>query len=240
MSANQHLRELLAHRVPVEEQRHITEVLDLRTRFLTVVVEDLYQPHNAAAAIRACECFGIQDLHAIATRQSWRVSEEVVAGADQWVDVHTWDKPAAENTLVCLEMLKQRGFSILATSLRPGCIPLSEVPLDRPTALCFGTEKLGLSDLAHDLADGFVRIPMYGFTQSFNISVSTALSLSALSNRLRSSDQPWRLLPKDRHDLELRWLIRISGLDQAALEQLAAQADYPLTEHHLAALKKSV
>ncbi len=217
----------------------MAEVLALRTRFLTIVVEDLYQPHNAAAAIRACECFGVQDLHAIATRQTWRVSEEVVAGADQWVDVHTWDDPEAENTRVCLETLKEQGFSILATSLRPGCIPLSEVPLDQKTALCFGTEKLGLSDLAHDLADGFVRIPMYGFTQSFNISVSTALSLSDLSGRLRSSPQPWQLTQGDRDHLERRWLIGLSGLNQEALQQLANQAGYSLTQQDLLALKKT-
>ncbi|MDJ0839186.1 MAG: RNA methyltransferase [Acidobacteriota bacterium] len=183
----------------------IEEVLALRTRHIVAVFEDLYQPHNGAAVIRACECFGVQELHAIANHNAWRVSPEIVAGADAWVDIHTWDQPGGANTKTCLEALKERGYRIWAASLREGCIPLTEVPVDRKIALCFGTELKGLSDEAHDLADGFVRIPMHGFTQSFNISVSTALCLFELTRKLQQSRIPWQLSEADRQELRARW-----------------------------------
>ena len=175
-------------------------VLAQRTRHLTLVVEELYQPHNGAAVIRTCDGFGIQDLHAICSRNEYRVSEEIVADARPWVDLHQYP-----DTRSCLLHLKQQGYRILATTLRKGCIPIAEVDITQKTALCFGTELRGLSEEAHNMADGFVRIPMYGFTQSFNISVSAALCLSELSEKLRASDVNWPIGEAEREDLRARW-----------------------------------
>ena len=175
-------------------------VLDGRTRHLTVVVEELYQPHNGAAVIRACECFGIQDLHVICSINEFKVSEDIVAGADRWISLHYHT-----DTKSCLTALKQRGYRILATSLRDGCIPVGEVDLSQKTALCFGTELKGLSEVAHQMADGFVRIPMYGFTQSFNISVSAALCMFELSDKLHEADTSWQLSAGERQELRALW-----------------------------------
>lgn len=212
----------------------VERVLAQRTRWLSVVVEDLYQPHNGAAVIRACECFGIQDLYVISKRNPFRVSEEVVAGAAGKVTIHPGPPAHESNTRTVLNGLKDKGYRIAATSLRDGCIPISELDLCHKTAILFGTEEQGLSEEAHQLADVFVRIPMYGFTQSFNISVSAALSLFQLSQRLRSANVPWPLEESEKMELRLQWLAqtvpdstpiiaeycRVSGLDPNLLFQV--------------------
>lgn len=188
-----------------EQSPSITEILANRTRYITVVTEDLYQSHNGAAVMRACDGFGVQEVHAICNRNPFLVSEEIVGNARHHVDVHRYDQPSVDNTTACLTDLKQQGYRIFATTLREGCVPIHEVPLDQPLALCFGTELKGLSETAHQLADGYVRLPMFGFTQSFNISVSTALSLFDLTSRLRASDFPWPLSPEDQESLRQKW-----------------------------------
>ncbi len=185
------------------------EVLAQRTRFLTVVAEDLYQPHNGAAVIRACECFGVQDLHVIPRTNPFLISEEVVSGASKWVDVHGIGEPDPSNTVKTLTSLKEKGYKIGATTLREGCIPIAQVPVEEKLALCFGAEERGLSEEAHELADFYVRIPMYGFTQSFNISVSAAICLFDYTVRLRASSAPWMLTGQERAELKLSWLLKM-------------------------------
>lgn len=199
----------------MSDQLRVSRVVAQRTRYLAVVTEDLYQPHNGAAVIRACEGFGVQDIYAIGNRNPFPLSTEVAAGAERYVDVHTYDEAGCDNTTACLTALKAKGYRVFATTLREGCIPIEQVPLDQKLALCFGTEMQGLSETAHHLADGFVRLPMVGFTQSFNISVSCALSMLSLTTRLHASDHDWRLSPDEQEALARRW--------RASLNQEASQ-----------------
>lgn len=187
------------------DREKLEQVLSQRTDYLATVVEDLYQPHNGAAVIRACECFGVQNLYSISHRNPFRVSPEIVDGADRFIDIHHFNESERDNTEACIEHLKNKGYRIFATSLREGCIPISEVPLDQPLALCFGTEMQGLSDRAHELADAFVRLPMYGFTQSFNISVTSALAMNELTARLRAENRPWQLSEARSAEIRKRW-----------------------------------
>jgi len=205
-----------------EISARMDEVLERRTRFLTVVAEDLYQPHNGAAVIRACECFGVQDLYAMPRTNHFQVSEEVVSGASQWVDVHGVTEPDPANTQKTISALKEKGYRIGATTLREGCIPISEVPTHEKLALCFGAEERGLSEEAHDLADFYVRIPMYGFTQSFNISVSVAICLFDWTVRLRSSQAPWQLSAEEKLKLKAQWLLKYLPEGPSQLEAFLA------------------
>jgi len=185
-------------------------VLDRRTRHVAVVLENVYQPHNTAAAIRSCECFGFQDLHIIELSHAHRIDPNVTMGGCKWVDFHRHDK-AAGGTESALKELKQSGRRIVATSLRPGCISLEELDLSTPLALCFGTEEAGLSETAHAWADEWVRIPSCGFTRSLNVSVSVALSLYSVRKRLEAGSIPWRLSPQERQDLRLIWMLKTAN-----------------------------
>lgn len=190
------------------EQMH--EVLKHRTRHVAVVLENVFQPHNAAAVVRSCECFGFQDLHVIEESYNHVINPDVTMGSTKWVSLYHHKKEEG-GTVPVLTGLKEAGYKIAAASLRPGCVPLEELDLNEPVALCFGTEEKGLSDEAHDLADVFVRIPSYGFTQSFNVSVSVALSLTSIRRRLEKSELAWRLSDADSEDLYLIWMMKTAN-----------------------------
>jgi len=191
-------------------------VLASRTRHVAVVLEDIYQPHNASACLRTCECLGVQDVHIIEERNSYTLNPEVAMGSSKWLSLYRYNRQdGRDNTEECIRDLRQRGYRIIATSPEREAPSARELDLERPFALLFGTEELGLSDRALSAADGFLRLPMYGFTQSYNISVSVAIALSTLVHRLHASEIPWRLANEDRRALTLEWyrkLIRRNDL----------------------------
>jgi tRNA (guanosine-2'-O-)-methyltransferase len=200
------LIEYLKGFLSVNRIEKIDSVLKDRTKHITVVLEDIYHPHNASAVVRTCDCFGVQNLHVIENTKSYKVNKCVTQGSGKWVSFHRYNKKK-DNTENCLMKLKREGYHIAATSLRgENVISIEDLPVDQKTALCFGTEELGLSKRVHDLADSTVKIPMFGFSQSLNISVCAALCLYNLTKRLRSSDFPWRLQADERNALRLDWM----------------------------------
>jgi len=187
-------------------KRKIEEILEKRTRHVTVVLEDIFHPPNASAIIRTCECFGVQDMRFIQNHKVYRVNADVAQGASKWVNIFDYAE-GDSNTETCLSDLKKQGYRIVATTLRESekTIQLEKLPVKEKLALCFGAEETGLSDEAHELADYHVKIPMSGFTQSFNISVSAALCLQVAVARLRESDVDLRLSDKEKAELRLDW-----------------------------------
>lgn len=184
----------------------IVKVLDQRTRHICVVLEDIYQSHNASAVLRSCDCFGIQDVHIIENKHEFDPSKGVTIGADQWLSQYTYNEERINNTARCFSELRSRGYRIIATTPHEKDVTLPELPVRQKTALLFGAELTGLSDYALKHADGFVRIPMFGFSESYNISVSAALCLYEVSLRMRREGMDWKLNEDERLDLQLDWL----------------------------------
>jgi tRNA (guanosine-2'-O-)-methyltransferase len=208
MECDPELEKYLAGMVTPERHAKFAAILQQRTRYITAVIEDVRHAQNAGAVVRSCECFGVQDLHVIENNKEFILHTDVVCGSAQWVDVVRWNEPDADNTVSCLQSLKSRGYAIAATTLRED-LPLfspEQLPLDKPVALCLGNEEFGLSDKAYELADYHVRIPMYGFTRSFNISVSAALCLRALVERLHNTDRDWHLSAEEREIITRKWV----------------------------------
>lgn len=184
----------------------IDQILNKRTRHITVVLEDFFQPHNASAAIRSCECFGIQDIHVIEKHNPFKPNPDVVLGSDKWVSIKHYPPTLSNNTQACLQNLKSNGFKIITASPDKNSTPLKQLNLAKKLALCFGTEEEGLSENILKYSDETVHIPMQGFTQSFNVSVSVALCLFELSQRLRSNGIAWQLKDEEKRDLKLEWM----------------------------------
>ncbi len=183
------------------------EVLSHRTRHLTLVLEDIYQSHNASAVIRSCDCFGVQDVHIIENRNQYEVNPDVALGASKWLSLKKYNEKEF-NTPVCLEKLKKEGYQLIATTPHKDEFLLEELPIQQKTALLFGTEMQGLTPEAISMADGFMKIPMVGFTESFNISVSVAICLYHLSPKIRKEVKNWQLSDDEQLDVMLEWLMQ--------------------------------
>ena len=156
------------------------QVLSQRTQALTVLIENVYQPQNASAVLRTAEAIGLQSVYIVEKDHRYDVSPQVVMGADKWLDLHYAPGEAVcggDNTLAHYALLRRRGYRIAATCWTEDAVPIQELDLSTPLALAFGTELTGLSQTAIEAADIRTYIPMYGFTQSFNISVAAALCL---------------------------------------------------------------
>jgi tRNA (guanosine-2'-O-)-methyltransferase len=179
-----------------------------RTRHITLVLEDIYQPHNASAVVRTAELLGVQDLHVIENRNRYKVNPEVTLGSSKWTELHRYRERGADNSTDCVRHLTARGFTLVATVPGEGAFTPDDIPLDRPLAFCFGTELTGLTPALCAAADLRLRIPMHGFTESYNISVAAAIVLYTVMQRLRLSDVPWRLSAEETAALKLAWARR--------------------------------
>ena len=200
------LEAFLAPMVNENRLKLIEDILAQRTRYITVVLEDIYQSQNASAVLRTCDCFGIQDVHIVENRNEYRLNPEVELGAAQWLTLYRYNRKK-NNTAEAIGNLKKDGYRIVAATPHRDDTSLKDFDLSKGrVALMFGTERQGLSEEALALADEFVRIPMLGFTESFNISVSAAIILYELNAGLRNPDLPWQLDPEESGLIRLMWI----------------------------------
>jgi len=204
MLTNAELYDRLSRFVSENKRALFDRIAHERTRHVTVVMEDIYQPHNASAVVRTCDLLGVQDIHIIENRNKYTVNPDVTLGSSKWIDMHRY-REQTDNSLACMRALKAKGYRIVATTPRADSITPHSIPLDAPLAFCFGTELTGLSDVVLQHADIQLRIPMHGFTESYNISVSAAITLFTVMERLRASDLHWRMGDAELIALKLLW-----------------------------------
>lgn len=180
--------------------------LDMRTKFLTVVLENIYQAQNASAVLRTCDCFGIQDVHIIENYNSFQINKEVAMGASKWLSLHKYNEKK-DNSVEAIRSLKSKGYRIVATTPHTNDTELENFDISKQkTALVFGSEKPGLTDKIMQEADEFLKIPMYGFTESFNISVSAAIILHHLTLKMKNTDGlKWQLSQAEKDEIKYEW-----------------------------------
>ena len=202
------LLEFLNSYVSENKKELFNQIIKYRTRHITVVLEDIFQPHNASAVLRSCDCFGIQDVHIIENKNIYEVNPDVALGSSKWLNLIKYNSED-NNTLQAYDALRKKGYKIVATTPHKNDTLLDELDITGKTALVFGTELNGLSDIAIENADDYVKIPMYGFTESFNISVSAAIILHHLTEKLRNSSVNWKLTDEEMLDIKLNWARRV-------------------------------
>jgi len=193
-----------------------------RTRYVTIALENIYQEHNASAVLRTCDCFGIQDLNVIEKDNQYQIQRDIALGSGRWVDIHNFNEEI-DPTKRCINDLKNRGYQIVATTPHPDAYDVHNLPIDKPLAFFFGTERQGLSKEMMSEADLHVRIPMYGFTESFNISVSVAILLQTIRQRLELSDVSWKLTETEQIDLKIQWCEKILNGGEALSKEFRAR-----------------
>jgi tRNA (guanosine-2'-O-)-methyltransferase len=183
------------------------EILNNRTNYLTLVLEDIYQTQNASAVVRSADCFGIQQVHVIENRNLFNVNPDVVRGASNWVTVNRYNGKEM-NTPEAFRKLRENNYRIVVADPHKHTTFLEEIDLTKgKIAIVFGCERPGLSDYAKAHADEWMKIPMVGFTESLNISVSAAIVMHHLTNLMRkNADIHWQITEEERQHLLLEWL----------------------------------
>ncbi len=224
ISALQDLRDVDLMRPFLTEERLSTlqRAISRRTRHVTVVLDDIYHPHNISAVVRSAEAFGIQDIHVLQVENPFRPNMGVTKGSQQWVTFY-------RHTSIdgCVEELKKQGYLLLGAdppSKGHSSVPVAEVEPDRPVALVFGREKEGLHQELRDACDNLFHIPMTGLTESFNISVTVGISLYVLREKLDRMDRAvWGLSPEERAALLDEWSVRSVRKGAEVLREIKAR-----------------
>ncbi|MEM7087195.1 MAG: RNA methyltransferase [Bacteroidota bacterium] len=192
----EHLKSFLTER----RRELFQKVLLERTRHFTVVTEDVYQMHNTSAVMRSCDVFGIQDLHVVEEGLGKKMDREIAMGAQKWVSLYRY--PKIED---CIAHLKNSGYQIIATTPHNDSQLLKDFDVTQKAAFFFGKETKGVSDTVIQAADGYLKIPMYGFTESLNISVAAAIILQKVVTQLKQTEIAWQLFEEEKLVLELEW-----------------------------------
>ncbi|MGJ8732174.1 MAG: TrmH family RNA methyltransferase [Cellulophaga sp.] len=183
-----------------ERKERFLDILKDRTNYITVAIEDVFQMHNTSAVIRSCDAFGVQTAHLIESKYSEPLDKNIAMGAQQWVST-----PRYNTTTECIDTLRKDGYKIIATSPHTDSHLLDDFKIDDKIALFFGTERSGLSQEVLDKADGYVKIPMVGFSESLNISVSAAIILQHMTTELKKAVKDWELTPEEKVAIRLDW-----------------------------------
>jgi tRNA (guanosine-2'-O-)-methyltransferase len=219
------LTEYLESFLTEERKLLLYKVLENRTRHITVVVEDLYQTQNISAVMRSCECVGIQDIHIVEGENDFQIHKAIAMGADKWLTIKHY--PHDNNPmLTCIHELKTKGYSIVATLPDDNSCFLNELPLEKPVAFLFGTELTGLSKDAIAASDKTVKIPMHGFTNSFNISNSVAIIVSYCIEKLRKTSIHWQLSDIEKEELLFEWVQKSINKPELLIKRHLANVNF--------------
>jgi tRNA (guanosine-2'-O-)-methyltransferase len=198
------LYKVLSEHLTPRKRELFDSIASLRTRHLTLVLEDVYQAHNSSAVLRSMESWGIQDIYAIENTNPFHMHRRIAKGAFDWLTIHQFHEHK-NNTLACIQDLKSKGYKVVATALHENAIPLEELDITQKTAIVMGTELSGVSSTILEQADENVVIPMNGFTESLNVSVAASVIMQHLSNKLRKSNIPWQLSQEEQLELKIEW-----------------------------------
>ncbi|WP_369993908.1 TrmH family RNA methyltransferase [Winogradskyella sp.] len=195
------LLEYLESYLTKNRRERFKKILAQRTKHFTVAVEDVYQLHNTSAVIRSCDVFGIQEVNIVEEINSKRIDREIAMGAQKWVDLKRYNA-----TKSCIEDLRSKGYQIVATTPHIEDCELIDFDISKKACFFFGRETEGLSQQVMDEADCFLKIPMVGFTESLNISVSAAIILQHVTAKLRKSEIDWKLTDKELLEKRFDWI----------------------------------
>lgn len=209
-SAEKKVFDHLAQFVSDHKKAFVEKVLEQRTRYVTVVLENIYQSQNASAVIRTCECMGLQDVHIVEDTAKYHLNIRVLKGSYKWMNLERYRRKEVNNTAVCFERLRAQGYRILVADPAADDISIDDLEVSAgKVALVFGNELRGASAYSLQNADAKIRIPMFGFTESLNVSVSVAICMNTIMGKLRQSDVHIGLTEEEKEYIRLGWYRKI-------------------------------
>ncbi len=189
-------------------QAKLATILKDRMTYMSIVLEDIYNPQNSNAVLRSCDCFGIQDVHIIETINPHEQRAEVSKGSDKWISHHYYSDEGVNNTVACVKALKAKGIRIVATKATEDAVALRDFDVTKgPFALVLGNELHGITPEMDEWADEYIHVPMVGFTQSLNLSVAGALCIHHLRHEMDQKGVDWKLTDAEVLDIHLQWIV---------------------------------
>lgn len=226
MSSIESCIETLYEFITDERKERFEEVLEKRTKHITLILEDLYQSRNISAVMRSADGFGLQELHIIEDNHKWTGTKSVSKGASSWLTLHKYkgEDPVTD----CIENLKARGFRIVATSPHKSGYTPDSLPIDKPLAIVMGTELTGISDKLMSQVDDYVEIPMYGFSESFNVSVAASIVLNRVRTRIEEAGVNNGLSEEEKQKLRMIWAYKTVKDAKAILKHYGKELPFEL------------
>ena len=226
MSSIESCIETLYEFITDERKERFEEVLEKRTKHITLILEDLYQSRNISAVMRSADGFGLQELHIIEDNHKWTGTKSVSKGASSWLTLHKYkgEDPVTD----CIENLKARGFRIVATSPHKSGYTPDSLPIDKPLAIVMGTELTGISDKLMSQVDDYVEIPMYGFSESFNVSVAASIALNRVRTRIEEAGVNNGLSEEEKQKLRMIWAYKTVKDSKAILKHYGKELPFEL------------
>ncbi len=195
--------EYLSQFILPERFETLSRTVSNRTKYMTLVAENMFHPQNASALVRHCEAFGVQTLHTVQTFCRFNPNVDIVRGTDKWIDMYHH-----ASTAEALQHLKGEGYRIIATSPHyQSCTPESFDVTKGKFAIVMGTEKTGISDEVMAAADEFLKIPMCGMVESLNVSACAAIIIYMLSERMRHEVNGWQMTEAEQITTLYHWMI---------------------------------
>lgn len=198
----------LAEELTEHKRALFEEKIQYRTRHISLALEDMMKTQNASALMRTADAFGVHEVHVYDKNERFNVSSGISKGVEKWLDVrffNTYDEGGVETWA---EGLKSGGKKLYVTALNEHAKPLDQLDPTVPAVICFGNEQLGASQALIQAADELVYIPMKGFVESFNVSVSCGIALHHLTLGMDRSGIPRGLSPEDSLDTRIQWALR--------------------------------
>jgi len=185
----------------------LVQVLRHRQPDMTIVMENIHDPHNVSAVMRSCDAAGVMEVQLIYTDKDFPyIGKKSSASAKKWVELRQF-----KNVKDCYKKLHEEGFMIFATRLEEKAKSLYEIDMTKKIAIVVGNEHKGVSSEAARLADGILQIPMFGMIQSLNVSVATAVILfEAVRQRIESKQYD----ESKYSNTELAKLLRVWAMKQ--------------------------
>ena len=226
MSSMESCIETLYKFITDERKERFEEVLEKRTKHVTLILEDLYQSRNISAVMRSADGFGLQELHIIEDNHKWTGTKSVSKGASSWLTLHKYkgEDPVTD----CIENLKARGFRIVATSPHKCGYTPDSLPIDKSLAIVMGTELTGISDKLMSQVDDYVEIPMYGFSESFNVSVAASIVLNRVRTRIEEAGVNNGLSEEEKQKLRMIWAYKTVKDAKAILKHYGKELPFEL------------
>lgn len=209
--------EKLYQLIQIEKSQKFENIASERTNWITVVMENVTKDHNASAVMRTCDCFGIQTLHLLEESRNYSTQREISKGAATWINTKNYSSET--RVLDCTNSLKKDGYQLIATSPH-ATNTIDDIKIDQPIALLFGTERSGITSELLEEADHLIKIPMYGFTESFNVSVSVSILLNELRNKLINSNIDWKLSSEEQTKIKIEWCSKIINRGPKVVQEI--------------------